>query len=208
MTNPRASNDNSSVFLSLVIPAYNEKDRLVTNVATVKAYLDSPTAAKGQLTVKCDGQTVVVPARAVRRAAVVAVRAAVVPVPAAARQARPLRATPEDRAGVAARLALARGRHRWPFHQCFLFSLFSLAWPAVRQKNVTGYRVYRQLTKDAGPEWNAEWEAPFHLDPARWHLASKDLIRDCSFVDDSIPGPVLDEIRHIPNIVYAKLARV
>ena len=27
-------------------------------------------------------------------------------------------------------------------------------------------------------------------------------------VDDSVPGPVLDEIRHIPNIVYAKLARV
>jgi D-3-phosphoglycerate dehydrogenase len=27
-------------------------------------------------------------------------------------------------------------------------------------------------------------------------------------VDDTIPGPVLDEIRHIPNIVYAKAVRV
>ena len=27
-------------------------------------------------------------------------------------------------------------------------------------------------------------------------------------VDDTIPGPVLDEIRRIPNIVYAKAVRV
>jgi D-3-phosphoglycerate dehydrogenase len=27
-------------------------------------------------------------------------------------------------------------------------------------------------------------------------------------VDDPVPGPVLEEIRRIPNIVYAKLVRV
>jgi hypothetical protein len=27
-------------------------------------------------------------------------------------------------------------------------------------------------------------------------------------VDDPIPGPVLEEVRRIPNIVYAKLVRV
>jgi len=66
--------------------------------------------------------------------------------------------------------------------------LVTVKWQQTGQENIAGYRVYRQLTKLAGPVWQQEWAVPHHADPGRWHKLSREDIRATEFLDDTIPG--------------------
>lgn len=64
----------------------------------------------------------------------------------------------------------------------------TVKWQASAQAGIAGYRVYRQLTKLAGPEWRQEWKEQHHADPDRWHRLSHEDVRVTEFLDDTIPG--------------------